>query len=78
MLRANSVCNTPQAGIGATTLPNYDPSCITLPNVEVVILNQGEDTTFEEDFAKAVLEISTQKQKLMDDVKKAVAESAKS
>jgi predicted site-specific integrase-resolvase len=28
-------------------------------NVEVVILNQGEDTTFEEDLAKDVLEIIT-------------------
>jgi putative resolvase len=28
-------------------------------NVEVVILNQGEDTTFEEDFAEDVLEIIT-------------------
>jgi putative resolvase len=28
-------------------------------SVEVVILNQGEDTTFEEDLAKAVLEIIT-------------------
>jgi predicted site-specific integrase-resolvase len=27
--------------------------------VEVVILNQGEDTTFEEDLAKDVLEIIT-------------------
>ena len=28
-------------------------------NVEVVILNQGEDTSFEEDLAKDVLEIIT-------------------
>ena len=28
-------------------------------NVEVVILNQGEDTTFEEDLAQDVLEIIT-------------------
>ena len=28
-------------------------------NVEVVILNQGEDTTFEEDLAKDVIEIIT-------------------
>jgi putative resolvase len=28
-------------------------------NVEVVILNHGEDTTFEEDLAKDVLEIIT-------------------
>ena len=55
--------------------------------VEVVILNQGEDTTFEEDLAKDVLEIITvfsarlygsrsrKNQKLLDDVKKAVQES---
>jgi predicted site-specific integrase-resolvase len=55
--------------------------------VEVVILNQGEDTTFEEDLAKDVLEIITvfsarlygsrsrKNQKLLDDVKKAVKES---
>ncbi len=53
-------------------------------NVEVVILNQGEDTTFEEDLAKDVLEIiavfsarlygsrSRKNQKLLDGVKKAV------
>jgi putative resolvase len=53
-------------------------------NVEVVILNQGEDTTFEEDLAKDVLEIITvfsarlygsrshKSQKLLDEVKKAV------
>ena len=57
-------------------------------NVEVVILNQGEDTTFEEDLAKDVLEIITvfsarlygsrsrKSQKLLDGVKKAVEESA--
>ena len=57
-------------------------------NVEVVILNQGEDTTFEEDLAKDVLEIITvfsarlygsrsrKNQKLLDGVKKAVEESA--
>ena len=55
-------------------------------NVEVVILNQGEDTTFEEDLAKDVLEIiavfsarwygsrSRKNQKLLDSVKKAVEE----
>lgn len=55
--------------------------------VEVVILNQGEDTTFEEDLAKDVLEIITvfsarlygsrsrKNQKLLDDVKKAVENS---
>ena len=52
--------------------------------VEVVILNQGEDTTFEEDVAKDVLEIITvfsarlygsrsqKNQQLLDGVKKAV------
>ena len=52
--------------------------------VEVVILNQGEDTTFEEDLAKDVLEIITvfsarlygsrsrKNQRLLEDVKKAV------
>lgn len=56
--------------------------------VEVVILNQGEDTTFEEDLAKDVLEIITvfsarlygsrsrKNQKLLDSVKKAVEDSA--
>lgn len=56
-------------------------------NVEVVILNQGEDTTFEEDLAKDVLEIiavfsarlygsrSRKNQKLLDGVKRAVKES---
>ena len=55
--------------------------------VEVVILNQGEDTTFEEDLAKDVLEIITvfsarlygsrlrKNQKLLDGVKKAVEEA---
>ena len=55
--------------------------------VEVVILNQGEDTTFEEDLAKDVLEIITvfsarlygsrsrRNQKLLDGVKQAVKES---
>ena len=57
-------------------------------NVEVVILNQGEDTTFEEDLAKDVLEIITvfsarlygsrshRNQKLLDGVARAVEESA--
>ena len=52
--------------------------------VEVVILNQGEDTTFEEDLAKDVLEIITvfsarlygsrsrKNQKLLDGIKKVV------
>ena len=56
--------------------------------VEVVILNQGEDTTFEEDLAKDVLEIITvfsarlygsrshKTQKLLDGVKRVVEESA--
>lgn len=56
-------------------------------NVEVVILNQGEDTTFEEDLAKDVLEIITvfsarlygsrshKNQKLLDGVKRAVEEA---
>jgi predicted site-specific integrase-resolvase len=55
--------------------------------VEVVILNQDEDTTFEEDLAKDVLEIITvfsarlygscsrKNQKLLDGVKKAVEAS---
>jgi predicted site-specific integrase-resolvase len=54
--------------------------------VEVVILNQGEDTSFEEDLAKDVLEIITvfsarlygsrsrKNQKLIEGVKKAVEE----
>lgn len=56
-------------------------------NVEVIILNQGEDATFEEDLAKDVLEIITvfsarlygsrsrKNQKLLDNVKKAVQAS---
>ncbi len=56
-------------------------------NVEVVILNQGEDTTFEEDLAQDVLEIITvfsarlygsrsrKNQKLLDGVKKAVEDA---
>ncbi len=55
--------------------------------VEVVILNQGEDTSFEEDLAKDVLEISTvfsarlygsrsrKNQQLLDGVKTAVEAS---
>lgn len=55
--------------------------------VEVVILNQGEDTTFEEDLAKDVLEIITvfsarlygsrsrKNQNLLDGVRQAVEES---
>jgi len=57
-------------------------------SVEVVILNQGEDTTFEEDVAKDVLEIITvfsarlygsrsrKNQKLLDGLRNAVEESA--
>ena len=56
--------------------------------VEVVILNQGEDTTFEEDLAKDVLEIITvfsarlygsrsrKNKKLLDDIKKVAEASA--
>lgn len=56
--------------------------------VEVVILNQGEDTSFEEDLAKDVLEIITvfsarlygsrsrKNKRLIDGVRKAVEESA--
>jgi putative resolvase len=57
-------------------------------HVEVVILNQGEDTTFEEEWAQDVLEIITvfsarlygsrsrKNQKLLDDVKHAVEEAS--
>lgn len=56
--------------------------------VEVVILNQGEDTTFEEELAQDVLEIITvfaarlygsrsrKNQKLLDGVKHAVEEAS--
>ncbi|ACA12770.1 transposase OrfA [Xylella fastidiosa M12] len=56
-------------------------------NVEVVILNQGQDTSFEEDLAKDVLEIitvfsarlygsrSSKNQKLLEAVKTAVEAS---
>ena len=56
-------------------------------NVEVVILNQGEDATFEEDLAQDMIEIITvfsarlygsrspKNQKLLDGVKTAMAES---
>ena len=55
--------------------------------VEVVILNQGQDTTFEEDLATDVLEIITvfsarlygsrshKNKKLLDDIKQAVSDS---
>ena len=57
-------------------------------SVEVVILNQGEDASFEEDLAKDVLEIITvfsarlygsrsrKNQKILDGVKKAVEEAS--
>jgi predicted site-specific integrase-resolvase len=56
--------------------------------VEVVILNQGEDTSFEEDLAKDVLEIITvfsarlygsrsrKNQKMLDNIKAAVEDSS--
>jgi predicted site-specific integrase-resolvase len=56
-------------------------------NVEVVIINQGADTTFEEDLASDVLEIITvfsarlygsrshRNQKLIDGVRRAVQEA---
>jgi predicted site-specific integrase-resolvase len=56
-------------------------------NVEVVIINQGQDTTFEEDLASDVLEIITvfsarlygsrshKNQKLLDGVRQAVQEA---
>jgi predicted site-specific integrase-resolvase len=56
-------------------------------SVEVVILNQGEDTRFEEDLAQDVLEIITvfsarlygsrsrKNQKLLEDVRQAVAKT---
>ena len=58
-------------------------------NVEVVILNQGEDTSFEQDLAKDVLEIITvfsarlygsrsrKNQKLLDGVTRAVDDSSR-
>lgn len=57
-------------------------------NVEVVILNQGEDNTFEEDLAQDVLEIITvfsarlygsrsrKNQKLLEDVRQAVEKAS--
>ncbi len=63
-------------------------SICSAKSVEVVILNQGEDTTFEEDLAKDVLEIITvfsarlygsrshKNQKLLDGVKRAVEEAS--
>lgn len=59
-----------------------------MKQVEVVIINQGQDATFEEDLAKDVLEIITvfsarlygsrsrKNQKLLDDVKKVVEDNA--
>lgn len=58
-----------------------------LKSVQVIILNQGEDTTFEEDLAKDVLEIITvfsarlygsrsrKNQKIIDGVKKVIDEA---
>ena len=57
-------------------------------SVEVIVLNQGDDTTFEEDLAKDVLEIITvfsarlygsrspKNQKLLDGVRQAVEGAA--
>ncbi|MBT9135833.1 MAG: hypothetical protein DDT34_00898 [Firmicutes bacterium] len=57
-------------------------------DVEVLIINQGVDTTFEQDLAKDVLEIITvfsarlygsrsrKNQKLLDGVKRAVEEAS--
>jgi excisionase family DNA binding protein len=62
-------------------------SICELKQVEIVILNQGEDTSFEEDLAKDVLEIITvfsarlygsrsrKNQKLLDNVREAVQKS---
>lgn len=62
-------------------------SICAIKEVEVVILNQGEDTSFEEDLAKDVLEIITvfsarlygsrsrKNQKLIEGVKQAVEDS---
>lgn len=58
-----------------------------IKSVQVIILNQGEDTTFEEDLAKDVLEISTvfsarlqgsrrrKNQKIIEGVKHVIAEA---
>ena len=58
-----------------------------MKNVEVVIINKGTESSFEEDLAKDVLEIITvfsarlygsrskKNQKLLDGMKKAVADS---
>lgn len=60
-----------------------------IKNVQVVIINQGEDTSFEEDLAKDVLEIITvfstrlygsrsrKNQKLLESVKQAVEQVEK-
>ena len=59
-------------------------------NVEVLIMNKGEDTTFEEDLAKDVLEIITvfsarlygsrshKNKKMIDQMKKAVEDADRS
>jgi predicted site-specific integrase-resolvase len=58
-----------------------------IKSVQVIILNQGEDTTFEEDLAKDVLEIITvfsaslygsrsrKNQKIIEGVKKVIDEA---
>ena len=60
-----------------------------IKNVQVVIINQGEDTSFEEDLAKDVLEIITvfsarlygsrsrKNQKLLENIKQAVEQVEK-
>ena len=62
-------------------------SICEIKQVEIVIINQGEDTSFEEDLAKDVLEIITvfsvrlygsrsrKNQKLLENVKKAVEQT---
>jgi predicted site-specific integrase-resolvase len=64
-------------------------SICAIKEIEVIIINKGDDTTFEEDLAKDVLEIITvfsarlygsrskKNQKLIEGMKKAVYDSAK-
>ena len=64
-------------------------SICAIKEIEVIIINKGDDTTFEEDLAKDVLEIiivfsarlygsrSKKNQKLIEGMKKAVYDSAK-
>jgi predicted site-specific integrase-resolvase len=64
-------------------------SICAIKEIEVIIINKGDDTTFEEDLAKDVLEIITvfsarlygsrskKNQKLIEGMKKAVHDSAK-